>query len=70
MYCEYTCLAFGLSTTPWVFSKVMRELVMYWRNYGIRVLPYLDELFFPNLGFEVDLGAWYFIVPTDRWEAL
>ena len=25
----YTCLPFGLSTTPWVFSKVMREIGMY-----------------------------------------
>jgi hypothetical protein len=109
VYYEYKCLAFGLSTTPWVFSKVMRELVMYWRSCGIKVLPYLDDLFFPkksfracrllgiriegecfkasllinfpksglipslegkHLGFEVDLGAGYFRVPADRWEAL
>ena len=109
VYYEYTCLAFGLSTAPWVFSKVMRELVMYWRRCGIRNLPYLDDLFFPkkgsracrlvgiriegdcfkagllinfeksglipllarkHLGFEVDLGAGYFRVLADRWEAL
>ncbi len=29
VYFEYTCLASGLSTSSWVFSKVMRELVMY-----------------------------------------
>ena len=50
VYYEYTCLAFGLSTAPWVFSKVMRELVMYWRRCGIRNLPYLDDLFFPKKG--------------------
>ncbi len=39
----YVCLPFGLFTAPWVFSKRMRELVMYWRRDGISVLPYLDE---------------------------
>ncbi len=28
-YYVYNCLPFGLSTAPWVFSKVMRELVMH-----------------------------------------
>ena len=47
LYYEYTCLPFGLSTAPWVFSKVMRELVMYWKRGGVRLLPYLDDLYFP-----------------------
>ena len=37
------CLPFGFSTAPWVFSKVMRELVMCWRRASIGVLPYLDD---------------------------
>jgi hypothetical protein len=28
----YNCLPFGLSTAPWVFLKVMRELAMHWRR--------------------------------------
>jgi hypothetical protein len=95
VYYVYTCLPFGLSTSPW--------------RCGIRVLPYIDDLFFPkrgvrecrlmgirikgdyfkaglqinfpksgpipieerkHLGFDVDLGAGYFRVPTDIWEAL
>jgi hypothetical protein len=51
VYYEYTCLAFGLSTSAWVFSKVTRDLVMYWMRCGIRILPYLDDLFFPKKGF-------------------
>ncbi len=50
VYYVYTCLPFGLSTSPWVFSKVMRENVMFLRRCGIRVLPYLDGLFFQNIG--------------------
>jgi hypothetical protein len=99
------CLPFGLSIAPWVFSKVIREIVMFQKRCGIRVLPYLDDIFFPkrgvracrlvgiriegdcfktclqinfpksglipmeegkHLGFDVDLGAGYFKVPTDR----
>jgi hypothetical protein len=50
-YYVYNCLPFGLSTSPWVFSKVMRELVIYWRKGGIRLLPYLDDFLFMAKGF-------------------
>ena len=108
-YYVYNRLPFGLSTAPWVFSKVMRELVMFWRRSGIRVLPYLDDFLFleqgeqaclqmsrrvesdffaaglqinkekccrtpsqqiRHLGFDVDLAAGKFSVPSDKWEAL
>ncbi len=50
-YYVYNCLPFGLSTAPWVLSKVMRELVMLWRKEGIRVLPCLDDFLFMARGF-------------------
>ena len=50
-YYTYNCLPFGLSTAPWVFSKVMRELVMFWRRDGIKLLPYLDDFMFMKSGF-------------------
>jgi hypothetical protein len=40
VYYQYNGLLSGLSTTPWGFSKVIRELVMYWRAKGINILPY------------------------------
>ena len=46
VYYQYNCLPFGLSTAPWVFSKVIRELVMFWRARGINILSYLDDLLF------------------------
>ena len=49
-YFVYNCLPFGLATAPWVFSKVMRELVMYWRGAGVKVLPYLDDFLFMKQG--------------------
>jgi len=50
-YYVYNCLPFGLSTAPWVFSKLMRERVMHWRRRGIRVLPYQDDFTFMECGF-------------------
>jgi hypothetical protein len=54
-YYQYNCLPFGMKSAPWVFSKVMRELVMYWRKSGISVLPYMDDLFFSRKGEQVCL---------------
>ena len=50
-YYTYNCLPFGLSTAPWVFSKVMRELVMFWRRDGIKLLPYPDDFMCMKSGF-------------------
>jgi len=49
-YYFYNCLPFGLATELWVFSKAIRELVIYWRKGGINVLPYLDDFFFSKKG--------------------
>ena len=51
-YYQYNCLPFGLSTALWVFSKVIRELVMYWRAKEINIiLPYLYDLMFLITGY-------------------
>ena len=43
-YFQYTCLPFGLSTAPRVFTKVMRPVVAYLRNAGYLSVQYLDDL--------------------------
>jgi hypothetical protein len=50
-YYIYNGLPFGLTTSPWVFSKGMRELVMHCRKVGIRLLPYPDDFLFMAKGF-------------------
>jgi hypothetical protein len=50
-YYVYNCLPFGLSTAPWVFSKVMRELFLFWRKDDIKLLPYLDDFMATKSGF-------------------
>jgi len=41
---EFTCLPFGLSTAPRIFTKVMKPVVQYLRSRGYRNAIYLDDL--------------------------
>ena len=42
-YYTFNVLPFGLSTAAFVFTKVLRHLVLHWRSQGIRVILYLDD---------------------------
>ncbi len=37
-------LSFGLSLTPWLFTKVMKVPITKWRSEGVLVVAYLDDL--------------------------
>ena len=39
----FTVLPFGLSTAPFVFTKVVRPLVKYWRFNSIKIACFLDD---------------------------
>lgn len=41
---EFTCLPFGLSTAPCVFTKVMKPVVAYLREAGYLSVIYLDDI--------------------------
>ena len=40
---EFKVLPFGLTSAPYVFTKVMRQQVKYWRGSGHLTLVYLDD---------------------------
>ena len=42
-YFVFTVLPFGLSSAPYIFSKLVRSLVNYWRGLGRRVVTFLDD---------------------------
>ena len=50
-YYVFKVLPFGLSTACYVFTKLLRPLVRYWRSQGIRVVLYIDDgiIAFPSL---------------------
>lgn len=44
-YFVFASLPFGLSTAPYIFTKVLRPLVKHWRSQGKRMVMYLDDGF-------------------------
>ncbi len=42
-YFVFAVLPFGMSLGPYIFTKIMRAPVAFWRNKGIRIVLYLDE---------------------------
>lgn len=41
---EYRCLPFGLSSAPWLFTKMLLPVLAHLRRRGILVFAYLDDL--------------------------
>ena len=41
---EYTCLSFGLCSSPWVFTTLLRVAVASLRRSGIRLVINIDDL--------------------------
>ena len=39
----FTVLPFGLSSAPYIFTKLFRPLVKHWRSKGIHSVLYLDD---------------------------
>ncbi len=42
-YYVFSVLPFGLSSACYIFTKVMRPLVRYWRSLGIKAVLYIDD---------------------------
>lgn len=41
---EFNAMPYGLSVAPWVFTKLMREVINYLRSMGYRSVIYLDDI--------------------------
>ena len=44
----FTCLTFGLSSTPRIFTKLLKPIVSFLRKRGIRLVIYLDDILIMN----------------------
>lgn len=51
---RYRVLPFGLCWSPWIFTKVIRAMITYWRRQGIFCMAYIDD----------------FVVLAPTWEEL
>jgi hypothetical protein len=45
---QFTCLPFGLTSAPWVFTKVLKPLAAQVRRMGMRVCIYIDDMLILN----------------------
>ena len=41
---EFTCLPFGYSLAPRVFTKIFKPVIAYFRFLGFRVIIFIDDL--------------------------
>ena len=41
---QFTCLPFSLLCAPWVFTKVMKPVVIFLRARGVRMIVYIDDI--------------------------
>ena len=41
---QYTCLPFGLSCAPWVFTKTLKPVLTLLRELGVRLVAYIDDV--------------------------
>ncbi len=45
---QFSCLPFGLGSAPRLFTKILKAVVAFFRERGLRVIIYLDDLLFLN----------------------
>ena len=41
---HFTCLSFGLSSAPWVFTKTLKPALAVLRQRGVRMIAYIDDI--------------------------
>ena len=49
-YFCFTVLPFGLTSSPFIFTKLLRPLVKYWRLKGLLVVLYIDDSICISIG--------------------
>ena len=41
---QFTCLPFGLSCAPWIFTKVIKPIAIFLPARGVRMIVYIDDI--------------------------
>src|SRR5690606_36165993 len=49
---RFRALPFGLSSAPWIFTKLVRQVVRLCRSRGIRLMAYLDDFIILGSSYE------------------
>jgi hypothetical protein len=48
VFYQFKTLAFGLSSAPWIFTKVLKPVITFLRKQGVRLIIYLDDILLLN----------------------
>jgi len=40
---SFTVLPFGLTSGPYIFTKLLRPLIGFWRDFGIKIAVFIDD---------------------------
>jgi hypothetical protein len=48
VFYQFRCLGFGLSSAPWIFTKILKPIVNFLRRQGLRLIIYLDDILILN----------------------
>ena len=43
-YFVFTVFVFGLATAPFIFTKVVKELIKHWGSMAIRIFAFVDDI--------------------------
>ena len=57
----FTVLPFGLCSVPFIFTKVMRSLVKFWRREEIKICVYIDDGLGASPSLDLPLGEAEFV---------
>ena len=69
-YYVFTVLPFGLATACYVFTKLLRLLVKWWRGQGLRAVVYLDDGIVVTSSLEAVTHASSTVQTTLQWAGL
>ena len=62
---QFTCLPFGLSSAPWVFTKTLKPVTTLLRELGVRLVIYIDDILVmaetPEMARDHTLGLIYLL---------
>jgi len=54
-YFSFTVLPFGLTSGPYIFTKLLRPLIGFWRDFGIKIAVFIDDGHSVEIDFETCL---------------
>ena len=69
VYYQYTCLPQGLTSSPRIFTKVMKAVLTYLRSFAIKIAAWLDDFIMAAASAELVKSQGDFAVKTFQFQS-